>query len=50
MLNNGNLTLDHVTVTNNVMTTNAGEFWQGGGGIYNGENASLALIDSTVSE
>lgn len=49
VLNNGNLTLDHVTVTNNIMTTNAGEFWQGGGGIYNGENASLALIDSTVS-
>ncbi len=50
ILNNGNLTLDHVTVTGNTMTTDAGDFWQGGGGIYNGDGASLNLIDSTVSE
>ena len=49
ILNNGDLTLDHVTVTNNVMTTGAGDFWQGGGGIYNGAGATLYLVDSTVS-
>ena len=36
VLNNGALTLDHVVVTGNTMATNAGDFWQGGGGIYNG--------------
>ncbi len=50
VLNNGNLTLDHVTVTGCVMTTDAGDFWQGGGGIYNGGGATLNLIDSTVSD
>ena len=49
IFNNGNLTLDHVTVSNNTMATNAGDFWQGGGGIYNGEGANLVLVDSTVS-
>ena len=49
ILNNGSLTLDHVTVTGNTMATDAGDFWQGGGGIYNGEGAVLDLIDSTVS-
>ena len=49
VLNNGELTLDHVTVTGCVMATDAGDFWQGGGGIYNGENAALSLIDSTVA-
>lgn len=48
ILNNGNLTLDHVTVTGNTMTTDAGDFWQGGGGIYNGDGATLELIDSSV--
>ena len=48
VLNNGNLTLEFVTVSNNVMTTDAGDFWQGGAGIYNGEFATLNLIDSTV--
>ena len=50
VINNGTLTLDHVTVSNN-LTTIAGppQFWQGGGGIYNGEFASLTLIDSTVT-
>ena len=32
------------------MTTDAGDFWQGGGGIYSGDGASLTLIDSTVSD
>jgi hypothetical protein len=49
ILNNGNLTLDHVTVTGNTMTTNGGQYWQGGGGIYNGDGATLNLVDSTVS-
>ena len=49
ILNNGDLTLDHVTVSANVMATDAGDFWQGGGGIYNGEGSTLSLIDSTVA-
>jgi predicted outer membrane repeat protein len=49
ILNNGTLTLDHVTVTNNTMATDAGDFWQGGGGIYSGDGATLNLIDSTVA-
>jgi beta-glucanase (GH16 family) len=50
VLNNGSLTLDHVTVTGCVMTTTSpGQFWQGGGGIYNGDGATFNLIDSTVS-
>ncbi|HMN59208.1 MAG TPA: family 16 glycosylhydrolase, partial [Anaerolinea sp.] len=49
ILNNGALTLDHAVVTQNVMATNAGEFWQGGGGIYNGQGASLNLVDSSVT-
>ncbi len=48
ILNNGNLTLNQVTVTGNTMATDAGDFWQGGGGIYNGEGAKLNLIDSSV--
>jgi beta-glucanase (GH16 family) len=49
VLNNGALTLDHVVVTGNTMATDAGEFWQGGGGIYSGGGSSLTLVDSTVS-
>jgi hypothetical protein len=48
ILNNGLLTLDHVTVTGNTMATDAGDYWQGGGGIYNGEGATLNLVDSSV--
>jgi hypothetical protein len=48
VLNNGDLTLDHVAVTSNVMTTPAGDFWQGGAGIYNGEFSTLNLVDSSV--
>ncbi len=50
ILNNGSLTLDHVTVTQNVMATDAGDFWQGGGGIYNGDSSTLNLIDSSVTD
>jgi hypothetical protein len=32
------------------MATNAGDFWQGGGGIYNGSGATLNLIDSSVTD
>ena len=49
ILNNGSLTLDHVNVTGNVMATDAGDFWQGGGGIYSGDGATLNLIDSNIS-
>ncbi len=49
VLNNAVLTLDHVTVTGCTMTTDAPDFWQGGAGIYNGDGASLDLVDSTVS-
>ncbi|MCA9955291.1 MAG: family 16 glycosylhydrolase, partial [Anaerolineales bacterium] len=49
VINNGTLTLDHVTVTNNTMGTDAGDYWQGGGGIYSGDGATLNLIDSTVA-
>jgi len=48
ILNNGSLTLDHAVVTRNTMATDAGEFWQGGGAIYNGEGATFNLIDSAV--
>jgi hypothetical protein len=50
ILNNGDLTLDRTVVTGNTMTTDAGDFWQGGGGIYNGEGATLHLIDSSVAD
>ncbi|MDF1596898.1 MAG: family 16 glycosylhydrolase [Acidimicrobiia bacterium] len=50
VLNNGSLTLDHATVTGCTMATDAGEFWQGGGGIYNGDGATLSLVDSTVAD
>jgi predicted outer membrane repeat protein len=50
VLNNGTLTLDRATVTGCTMTTDAGDFWQGGGGIYNGDGATLNLVDSVVSD
>ena len=50
VLNNGTLTLERATVTGCTMTTDAGDFWQGGGGIYSGDGATLNLIDSTVKD
>jgi len=50
ILNNGSLTLVEVSVTGNTTTTDSGDFWQGGAGIYNGEGSTLHLIDSTVSD
>lgn len=49
ILNNGELTLRRSTVGGNTMTTGDGQFWQGGGGIYNGDGSTLLLEDSTVS-
>ena len=49
ILNNGSLTLDHVTLTGNTMATDVGDFWQGGGAIYNGDGATLNLVDSSVT-
>ncbi len=49
VLNNGILTLELSTVTGCVMTTDSGDFWQGGAGVYNGEGATFTLIDSSVS-
>ncbi|MDH3302314.1 MAG: family 16 glycosylhydrolase [Acidimicrobiia bacterium] len=49
VLNNGTLTLDSLTVSGCTMTTDLGDFWQGGAGVYNGEGATFTLVDSTVS-
>jgi len=48
ILNNGTLTLDHVAVQNNTVTTDYEDWWKGGAGIYNGDGSTLHLIDSTV--
>jgi beta-glucanase (GH16 family) len=55
VLNNGTLTLDHVTVTGNTVEADTSippndRFWQGGGGIYSGDGATLTLVDSAVSD
>jgi beta-glucanase (GH16 family) len=49
VLNNGDLTLANVTVSGCVMGTDAGDFWQGGGGIYTGDGGALTLIGSSVT-
>ncbi len=50
ILNNGTLTLDHVAVVNNKVNTSGEDFWKGGAGVYNGENSTLTLRDSTVAD
>jgi hypothetical protein len=51
ILNFGTLNLDRVTVRDNVETSGgAAIFDQGGGGIYNGDGATLNLTDSTVMD
>ncbi|MBA3471309.1 MAG: family 16 glycosylhydrolase, partial [Herpetosiphonaceae bacterium] len=50
VLNNGTLTLDHVTVANNRVTTDGTDFWKGGAGIYSGENSTLTVINSTIRD
>jgi len=49
ILNFGELSLDRVTVTDNLETSTPANFQNGGGGIYNGDGAVLNLTDSTVS-
>jgi hypothetical protein len=48
ILNNGTLNLDHALVEDNSVGANAGDFWKGGGGIYNGGGSTLNLTNSTV--
>ena len=48
VLNNGQLTLDHVTVSDSRVSTSGNDWWKGGAGIYSGEGATLTLRDSTV--
>ncbi|MFK8022911.1 MAG: carbohydrate binding domain-containing protein [Ilumatobacter sp.] len=51
ILNNGALTLDSVVVADNAETSaGPANFQFGGGGIYNGQDATLDLIDSTVRD
>jgi hypothetical protein len=51
ILNFGVLNLDYVTVTNNTENSAGPANYQfGGGGIYNGDGATLNLTDSTISD
>ncbi len=50
VLNNGTLTLEGSTVSGCVMTTDAGDFWQGGGAVYTGTGGVTNLVDSTVAD
>ena len=51
ILNFGVLNLDYVIVTNNTETSGgAADFQLGGGGIYNGDGATLNLINSAVTD
>jgi beta-glucanase (GH16 family) len=51
ILNLGDLSLDRVLVTGNTQgAAGPANFEFGGGGIYNGDGATLALTDSTVSD
>ncbi len=49
ILNAGNLSLNRVVVTDNLENSTGTNFDLGGGGIYNGDGATLNLTDSTVS-
>jgi beta-glucanase (GH16 family) len=49
ILNFGSLSLDRVVVTDNLENSGGTAFDLGGGGIYNGDGATLNLTDSTVS-
>jgi beta-glucanase (GH16 family) len=50
LLNNGALTLDHVTLANHRVTTSGADYWKGGAGIYNGRYSTLRVADSTIRE
>ena len=45
---NNTLTLDHMIVTANTMTTSADDFWPGGGRIVHRDGTTLSLIDSLI--
>jgi beta-glucanase (GH16 family) len=49
ILNNGTVNLERSVVTGNAVGASANDFWKGGGGIYSGQNSTLNVIDSTVS-
>lgn len=49
ILNNGTVNLERCVITNNVVGANANDFWKGGGGIYSGQNSTLNVLNSTVS-
>jgi hypothetical protein len=50
ILNLGELSLERVVVTDNLENSTETSFDLGGGGIYNGDGATLNLTDSTVSD
>ena len=50
ILNNGNLTLDHVVVRNNHVGASANDWWKGGGGIYTGGGSTLVMTHSTLKD
>jgi hypothetical protein len=50
ILNLGDLSLERVLVTDNLENSTGTNFDLGGGGIYNGDGATLNLTDSTVSD
>ena len=51
VLNHGTLTMNRVKVTNNIENSaGPANFEFGGGGIYNGDSATLNLVDSEVSD
>lgn len=47
VLNNGHLTLDHVVVADNTVTTGAIEFWKGGGVFHT--DGAMTISSSTVT-
>ncbi|HEX6289555.1 MAG TPA: family 16 glycosylhydrolase [Herpetosiphonaceae bacterium] len=50
ILNNGTLTLDHVIVAGNRVTTSGADYWKGGAGIYSGRYSTLRVLDSTIRQ
>jgi beta-glucanase (GH16 family) len=50
VLNNGTLTLDHVTIAGSRVTTSGQDFWKGGAGIYNGSGSTLTVRNSTIRD
>ncbi len=49
ILNNGTVNLERCAVTGNVVGANANDFWKGGGGIYSGENSTLNVLESSIT-